>query len=378
VAPVVGLFYKAMQDGRPIILDEMNAIPHTALIALNDLLTLKKGDTVTPIIPGIKPFKVKEGFCVIATGNWKPEDGKGYFGRQALDAAFLSRFGMVNYDYLPQRISGEIQGTTAEIQRKEKEENQLYDIMVCSLMDESLGVDTPPGTMQKLKSLARSARIIQDIFSEKETSLKIHDPRKDINVPAKDTIQENVLSIRHLIPILSNWKNEGYSHSLEHYIMKDYLERSSHSRDTEKIALYQILQSNGLFSKDKNWPDALSKSGIEKLLDFKIIEKMYGRDKLTELELPETIIDLEEAERKRLPLIKVIEEIYGPLPERKKVSPRIFKGHKEKTVDLDLDKIREIDETRKEIEKRLLDSMTGLRQDSKDKKLINIIKKYFD
>ena len=65
-----------MKEGRPLIIDEMNAIPHHVLIAMNDLLLRRPDETVYPPIAGEPPFKVADGFVVIATGNFKPDDGK--------------------------------------------------------------------------------------------------------------------------------------------------------------------------------------------------------------------------------------------------------------------------------------------------------------
>src|SRR3990172_9060538 len=62
--PVLGPFLRAMREGRPIILDEMNAIPHHVLIILNDYLTRQSGDIITPPFPDMEPFEVLPGFTV--------------------------------------------------------------------------------------------------------------------------------------------------------------------------------------------------------------------------------------------------------------------------------------------------------------------------
>ncbi|MGB4076757.1 MAG: AAA family ATPase, partial [Minisyncoccia bacterium] len=65
----LGPIYRAMEEGRPIILDEVNAIPHDVLISLNHILTRKPGDTVVVQQNSGSEITVKEGFGFILTGN---------------------------------------------------------------------------------------------------------------------------------------------------------------------------------------------------------------------------------------------------------------------------------------------------------------------
>jgi MoxR-like ATPase len=342
VKPYLGLFYKAMKEGKPLILDEMNAIPHTALIALNDYLTLRPGDRVNPIISNLDPFVLKEGFSVIATGNWKPEDGKHYFGRQGLDAAFLSRFGIVGYDYLPNRTIGETVETDPQAKRREKAESELLDIMVAKLLDPTLGLWAPKNTLPKLRSLARSARILQNAYSEKkEGETEIEDPTEGGRAKLKDLLQENVLSIRHLLPLLEEWQKEGFGRSLDEVVMRDYIHRSSAARGKEKMALYQILQTQGLFQTDEGWPNGLTADGLQAVLEDRakggqrIASVMHGHDKLTGKPRSESVGEMPELVY--TPPIEVIEELFGPLPERKEIRKRLFKiGENIKVADPEL------------------------------------------
>jgi MoxR-like ATPase len=322
VKAVLGQFYEAMRQGRPIIIDEINAIPHSILIALNDLLQAKPGDTIIPMIPGAESFVVAEGFAVLATGNWKPEDGKAYIGRQPIDAAFLSRFGITSYDYLPQRIEGETLGTTDESTRNEKAESELFMLMATHILDsDTLGANIPVGTFEKLRGLAKAARVLQNAFSEKGNII-FNDPETGTNLPAKEVMGENVLSMRHLIPILENWKNDGFTRDLDDYVFLHFVDRSSGARPMEKKFVYQTIQTisdKQIFSQEK-WPDAFSKDGLGKVDNYPIRKKMYGIDNDTQLRSPIS----EKIEKVFHSPQQVVEEIFGEAPNRKMIDRRLF------------------------------------------------------
>jgi len=97
----LGPVYRAMDEGRPLIIDEVNAIPHEILISLNHILTRKVGDEVLVQQDSGKTITIKEGFGVLMTGNLN-QGQEVYVDRQDMDPAFLSRLYKLEYDYLPQ------------------------------------------------------------------------------------------------------------------------------------------------------------------------------------------------------------------------------------------------------------------------------------
>jgi MoxR-like ATPase len=334
VKEVLGMFYEAMKQGRPIIIDEMNAIPHSLLIALNEYLKAKPGNTIYPMIPGAESFPVQEGFVVIATGNWKPEDGKAYVGRQQLDAAFLSRFGIMHYDYLPQRRKGETQETTDENKRKEKAESELFILMATHILDKhTLGAKVPKGTFEKLRGLAQAARHIQDVFAE-TTKDSFTDPETQENYnSAKEILGENALSIRHLIPIVERWKQEGFKNDLDAYVFEDFVNRSKGARPKEMKYLYTTIQAvSGKYifntTKDK-WPDAFSIEGIKKINDIGKDVNLAKFSVKSKFNLQSGTYDLENNFVKKSELRfynpqEVVTEIFGPAPKRKFVDSQLF------------------------------------------------------
>ncbi len=340
LAPVL----RAMREGRPVIIDEMNAIPHHALIILNDYLLKKPGDWVTPPIAGAESFQVQEGFTVIATGNYKPEDGKMYVGRQPIDAAFLSRWGLISYDYLPMSRELEAPGMPPERLREVRAENELHHMLVTRLLNNDLGARLPEGAIEELRTLAVVARNLEDIFAGKDIVAYYADQR-GVKIKAQDVLKENVLSIRHLLPIIDQWKADGFMRPLADYLFLEYIDRSN-ARPAEKTYLYQILQTQGdFFSEGAGWP-IFAQS--EKVLAYPIEQKMYGTAGIGGLRAP-----LQESEymvRTYSP-IEVIEALYGPRPARIGISSEFVRRKEKKPEVDDLEKLERA---------RLLDELFGM------------------
>lgn len=312
-----GPLIQAMKEGRPVIVDEMNAIPHHVLILMNDLLTRKAGETIIPLIPGAEPFKIQEGFCVLATGNYKPEDGLMYVGRQPLDAAFLSRFKLMDYDYLPNSRSFEPVGLDVEGQRKWRAENELLQMMAIKLLNKDLTANLPSEVFGQLERLSVVSRVLQDVFSGKEVDPAWGAERNGNKVPANDVLKENVLSIRHLIPIVDKWKNGGFTNTLDKYLFDEYVSRSN-ARPEEKVYLYRMLKIMGGFFDGKGWPDADKKNDI---LNF-------STEKVDTSENPKF---------KFYNQAEIIESVFGARPKRELIGSSVFSkeqnGKKESSVD---------------------------------------------
>jgi len=323
-------FYRAMQEGRPIILDEINAIPHHVLIMLNDLLTAKPGQLIKPMINDAEPFIVQEGFCVIATGNWRPEETDRYVGRQAIDAAFLSRFGLVKYDYLPNDISHQsvtTEASNSEDTRIAREGNELLFLLLARLLKDDLTVKWPAGSKEKLVNLAAIARVLQDVFSGKKVDSRFYP--QNVSGVTGDTnpteiLKENVLSIRHLIPILDRWKKEGFVRPLDDYLFEKYVDISN--RPAEKKYIYELLREKGEFfrmkEKDRDGNDVyVYPEDPNDLLNFNIGERMHGHERKTLHRQPVRTIDMPMEE---MSTRQVVEMLFGPIPERQLYDPDIF------------------------------------------------------
>src|SRR3989338_8643126 len=115
----LGPIYRAAKEKRPIIIDEVNAIPHELLISLNFFLTRKPGDKMNVQQDSGEVVEVpEEGINVIMTGNLN-QGQEQYVGRQDMDTAFLSPLYKLEYDYLPQKTEGSLEDEASK-------ENELF------------------------------------------------------------------------------------------------------------------------------------------------------------------------------------------------------------------------------------------------------------
>lgn len=310
--------FKGMQEGRPVIIDELNAIPHHTLIMLNDYATRRVGDVITPPFPEMEPFTILEGFSVQTTGNYKPEDGKMYIGRQPLDAAFLSRLGMVSYDYLPMPVVHESPDLDPAGQREYRMQSELYHMLMARLINNDLSANLPEGTFGKVQKLATVARVLQDVFSGKQVGPgHMATAENNSQVTPQDVLKENVLSLRHLIPIIEQWKKDGFTRELDDYLFLNYISRSD-ARPLEKLYIYKELQIQGDFFAGDEWPASDQKDAI---LGLDIEGKTFNFDRVTGMR---QLGDTRVLEKKFYSPKEVIEQLYGPAPERKMVAAAVF------------------------------------------------------
>jgi hypothetical protein len=91
-----GILTECMEQGIPLVMDEINLIDPAIAMRLQDILLRKPGDTVTIQEDGGGAITIKRGFCVLATAN---EASSRYQSRAALDPAFRDRFNILPIEY---------------------------------------------------------------------------------------------------------------------------------------------------------------------------------------------------------------------------------------------------------------------------------------
>ncbi|OGL74413.1 hypothetical protein A3D73_02905 [Candidatus Uhrbacteria bacterium RIFCSPHIGHO2_02_FULL_60_44] len=235
----LGPIYKAMDEGRPIIIDEVNAIPHEVLISLNHILTRRPGETVDVQQDSGRKITIKPGFGILMTGNLNQGDDR-YVDRQDMDPALLSRLYKLEYDYLPQKTVG----TVTEADPKD----ELFTLLVSRLMDKNGDITVPDGSLSQLWKLAKVARVTQDLFAGHEVQDAMFKQGRDR--PLAYFLKQSVLSIRSLDNIITQWQREGYRYELDEYIWKEFISQSTDV--TERAFLYQLFHDRfGFFSGDK-------------------------------------------------------------------------------------------------------------------------------
>jgi len=311
--------YRAMKEGRPVLIDEMNAIPHYLQPVLKSIVDKNTGESITT--PGGGKFTVKQGFWVVATWDLKPKDGSLHAEKELIDPGFLSRFALMYYDYLPMNLPAK-EPDDIEERRKFRQGNELFRMLVIRMLNEKLGAYMPEKALDDLERLAQCARIIQDVFKgEEKVSQRLYRNTYGVEVDPRQILEENVLSLRYLIPIVENWKKDGFCRPLDDYIFLHYVSRSK-SRPEEMHLLYYILQIIGDFFKGE-WLGAHNTKIMDDLLRYNIIRKMYGVDKLNghEKPIPDESVELT---KKYFTRKEIAERLFGNLPEKTRFRKDIF------------------------------------------------------
>ncbi|MGA1192421.1 MAG: AAA family ATPase, partial [Bdellovibrionota bacterium] len=233
---LLGAIYQAAQEGRTVILDEANYIPPPLLAKLNDILTKKPGEHITVQEDGIAPIQVVEGFSVIMTGNINRDGAKRYGNRYDIDAALIDRSHFIHYQSLPQATQG------LPINHR-PEEKQLFAVLVASLVanqprprlpkdspiqlqliDRVGSLTLPEGGLDAIWRLSQFAAVTQLAFAGKITNESEFAYQKNGAQTAPKV--ENALSPRRLINILESWSADGFQHSLDFYIKRDFTDQA--------------------------------------------------------------------------------------------------------------------------------------------------------
>jgi len=254
----MGQVYQAMEEGRPIILDEVNAIPHDVLISLNHLLTRKVGDVVRIQQNSGTEVTIKDGFGFILTGNINEGGTDRYVARQDLDPAFLSRLHLVKHDYLPQVKVGTLDEASVGDEKGNK--NELFELMVSRVMDKNGNVEIPGGELRKLWNLAKAARATEENFSGGSVDNSQFFRQGGGTKAFEYRLKEGVLSIRGIDRIITAWQNDGYRNELDYYVFTEFINQPTKLSD--KAYLYQVFKDQYGFFQGSTWeqnPDYGSK-----------------------------------------------------------------------------------------------------------------------
>lgn len=238
----LGPIYRAMEEGWPVIIDEVNAIPHEVLISLNHILTRKVGEKINIQQNTGRQVEIKEGFGIIMTGNLNQGQEK-YIDRQDMDPAFLSRLYKVEYDYLPQKTEGSLEDEAGS-------ENELFHLMLARVMDKNGNVELPQDSVKKLWNLAKASRVVQDVFAGREVSSAFYFQQAG-GRGARYLLKESVLSIRAVDNILSQWQKESYRYELDYYLYKGFISQGTVASD--RAYLYQQLKDRFGFFSGSGW-----------------------------------------------------------------------------------------------------------------------------
>lgn len=218
-----GPLVRAMKEGKPVLIDEIDGIPHSILMRINHVLTRKAGDVVKIQENGGEEIKIKEGFCVMATGNIKSARYK----REELDAAFLSRWWSSEIKYLPP--------------------DETLKILTASLIDKRGTLELKDKEdLEGIKQLTQAAEEIQKIFSGEKTDVfgEGGDAARGISA----SLEKSVLSMRDLWNVVKPWKAHNFDKSLDDYVYTEFIKKATVPKDA--VYLTQLFCRFGFF---KDW-----------------------------------------------------------------------------------------------------------------------------
>lgn len=267
----------ALRQGRVVIVDELNAIAMSNLIALNDILQKKRGEYV--YVTGVGAVKIEDGFAIIGTGNLS-NSTVNYEGTNELNPAFKSRFINMEYNYLPQNLTGEYNN------QSDLSENQLFRVIITRLLDldGSLRIPYPQRSIDELFRFAQLSRLTQNVFMGKWRDSQ--DGERDI---VDLELRESVLSIRNIMRVLDEW-NLGEEKDFSKALWDAFISSITSPEDQNYI-LSQAIRF-GFFNSSEGWNNELRYSW-DYTLSFEDIRKekyTYTRPKLEIL----SIIDVGE------------------------------------------------------------------------------------
>ena len=257
-----GPVHKAMEEGKVVVIDEVNAIPHETLISLNDILSSVRStsgkNTIRVSYNGGELITVRPGFGIIVTGNLNTQSVGHYnVGRQEMDPAFLSRFKVIDYDYVPQKTEGGPDEAGVE--------DELFHIFLAKIMDRWGNIKAPAGTPEKLWELAKAVRALQDSFSGK---------RAFEYEEEEYYLEKNVPSLRALMPVLDAWKREDFYHTLDYHLKKGFIDGIPEETNDKKF-IEQKLKELGNFFQD-GYDSPAKQQDLEFIHKEAVVEHAFG------------------------------------------------------------------------------------------------------
>jgi hypothetical protein len=157
-----GMLLKAMREGRPILLDEINFGDQAIIARLQDILLRRPGDTVYVQESGEEPIVIQPGFTVFATAN---EASQRYRHREILDPAIRDRFDIITRSYPDMDGSPLLDAP-----------DQLLRLALSSAVDDN-GCPSRHISLDVLEAFTRLVHVTQFLYST---------PAKDVFLDLKD------------------------------------------------------------------------------------------------------------------------------------------------------------------------------------------------
>lgn len=236
---------RALRDGRPIIIDEINMIPPQVLGRINDIAIKAVGKPIILQENGDETFRIEPGFGIISTFNV----GRQYHGTQEWNIAQASRWSGPKVDY-----------PTME---------ETYDLILIALLRKDrlrFPPNFPAAEFPKLARLALATREIQELFSGQTEGQRYMALKQGMRAE-KSQLEKTVISTRDLMrKIILPWRESDFSKPLDEIVADNILATAgTHSEDDQKFLTELLIRTAGLF---EGWTAAkFRKHHIESVSD---------------------------------------------------------------------------------------------------------------
>ena len=291
VQDIENALYAGIKQGRPVIIDEVNAIPSSILISLNDILTKRPGQTC--YVPGKGPTKIANGFSITMTGNISSGVME-YLGTNDLNPAFLSRPDIFEHGYLPMSVES---GKYNEQDQPRK--NELFYVAIAKLADQNGNLVLPEmdKSLNNILHLTQLAHLTQKIFAGEMMETKLNTMSGDEHVPR---LNKSVMSMRGVLNVLEKWQSTKYDESnFDLALWETFIDTITDADD--KNLVIALAKSQGFFQERDGWIINTRERGSAPIS----LEEAHPGD-----------FDKTRRPREVMNYRDVLEMLYGPAPER--------------------------------------------------------------
>lgn len=226
---VPGPLLRAMTEGHPLILDEVNAMPPEFLKRLNRILQLRPGDAFAVQEDAGRRITIRPGFAIIATAN--EQTPHRYRGLDRLSAELINRFGANTY-----RVHYPDSGL--EYTDFPRENALLASAAVADARGE-----LPSGLgASEIERVARAAFISQQVFSGEHGEGFGDYVSTEREIDGRPGLEESVLAPRTMVAILQKVAGSAGAIGLD-LALSRFVEGVMHREDRRVLAL--ILRGQG-------------------------------------------------------------------------------------------------------------------------------------
>lgn len=251
---VYSQFVKALQNGQPVIFDEINRMPPEFASIFHDLLQKKVGDIFTHPITGEK-IPVKAGFVIFGTANLKSERYRhGYDVPPEVLRRFQQGAGVREIHYL-------------DFGKKDKNgaliAPETLKILSAVLTDRrgqiSWDEKEAPKKNDELQRFVASCRKIQEDFTLSVREGAEESQARGDRLP----FQELVITLKNQIDIMEAWKKNDFREPLDKVILREYFRKAEIGGRPAKdrANMVRVFMANKFF-KDVQ-PEEFKIQGLE-------------------------------------------------------------------------------------------------------------------